>query len=243
MPPPSELSPQPRRRGLGDNAPKPPVKPGYCPDIHLTDEHPCAPSPPQIFNSSNTELWPLPWPAAAHEHHDFFPEWEHPPQKQQPQPQPQPQQHPTPLKPHHAEHGTSHSELTRLSTREYALRAADPSDFASAWEHSILPLLTDVIKKHCTGDFAVDVHNFPERSSEAVPRVIYVTLPADMNTAVLEPAVKDELERVVPERFGPVYLKFRKGDLLRSQWWYVSSFFFFVLSSLSLGVLRGVSGG
>jgi hypothetical protein len=89
------------------------------------------------------------------------------------------------------------------------------------WEHSILPLLSDLIKQHCTGDFAVDVHNFPERSSEAVPRVIYITLPADMNTALLEPAVRLELEHAVPERFNPVYLKFRKGDLQRSQWWYV----------------------
>jgi hypothetical protein len=89
------------------------------------------------------------------------------------------------------------------------------------WEHSILPLLSDLIKQHCTGDFAVDVHNFPERSAEAVPRVIYITLPADMDTAALEPAVRLELEHAVPERFNPVYLKFRKGDLQRSQWWYV----------------------
>lgn len=216
MPSPSELSSQPRRRGLGDRSPRPPVKPGYCHDIHLTDDHPCAPSPPQIFSSANTELWPPPSPAAAHEQHDFFLAWEHPAQKQcQQQHQ---QQHSVPLK-SHAGHGTSHSELTRLSNREYALRAADPSDFASVWEHKILPLLSDLIKKHCTGDFAVDVHNFPERSSEAVPRVIYITLPADMDTAALEPAVRSELEHAVPERFNPVYLKFRKGDLQKSQWW------------------------
>ncbi|KAH6628277.1 hypothetical protein F5144DRAFT_492650 [Chaetomium tenue] len=222
MPSPSEFSSQPRRRGLGDNSAKPPVKPGYCHDIHLTDDHPCAPSPPQIFSSTNAELWTHGWPATVHEHQDYFPEWEHPPQKhhqQSPQHQPQ-QQHPIPLKSHagHAGHGTSHTELTKLSGREYALRASDPSDFASVWEHSILPLLSELIKQHCTGDFAVDVHNFPERSAEAVPRVIYITLPADMDTAVLEPAVRGELARAVPERFGPVYLKFRKGDLQRSQW-------------------------
>lgn len=220
MPSPSELSSQPRRRGLGDNPPKAPIKPGYCPDIDPTDAHPCA--PPQIFSSSNTELWTQSWPAPAqeyHEHHDFFPEWEHPPQKQQQQHL----QHPIPLKSHQTGHGggTSHAELTRLSTRDYSLRAADPSDFASVWEHSILPLLSNLIKQHCTGDFAVDVHNFPERSAEAVPRVIYITLPADMDTAALEPAVRLELRHAVPERFNPVYLKFRKGDLQRSQWWYV----------------------
>lgn len=225
MPSPSELSSQPRRRGLGDSPPKPsPVKPGYYPDINLTDGHPCATSPPQIFSATNTELWTA---QAHHEHqeyHDFFPEWEHPPHKQyQHQHQRRQQQlQPIPLKSHTSHGGgTSHSELTRLSTRDYSLRTADPSDFASVWEHSILPLLSDLIKQHCTGDFAVDVHNFPERSADAVPRVIYITLPADMDTAALEPAVRSKLEQALPGRFNPVYLKFRKGDLQRSQWWYV----------------------
>lgn len=217
MAPPSELSSQPRRRGLGDSSSKPLVKPGYYLDISLTEDHPSAPSPPQIFNSANTELWT----ATAPEHQDYFLELEHPPQRHQHQQPPQQQHHhPIPIK-SHAGHGTSHAELTLLSAREYALRAADPSDFASVWEHSIVPLLSDVIKQHCTGDFAVDVHNFPERSAEAVPRVIYITLPADMDTAALEPAVRLKLQHAVPERFSPVYLKFRKGDLQKSHWWYV----------------------
>ncbi|KAK4041986.1 hypothetical protein C8A01DRAFT_44964 [Parachaetomium inaequale] len=209
MPAPSKLSSHARRRGLGDCPSKPAVKPGYCPDIHLTDDHPCAPPlPPQIFSSSNTELWP----ATPGEHHDFFPAWERPP-KQQHQRLTPPASHTT--------QGTSHAELTRLSTREYALRAADPSDFASAWENSIMPLLSDLLQKHCTGDFAVDVHNFPEMSSEAVPRVIYITLSTDGDTTTLEQTVRAELARAVPEQFNPVYLKFRKGGLRRSTstWW------------------------
>lgn len=67
----------------------------------------------------------------------------------------------------HTTHSTSHPELTRLSTRSYTLRDTDPSDFASTWEKYIMPLLSDLLQKHCTGDFAIDVHNFPEVSSEA----------------------------------------------------------------------------
>jgi hypothetical protein len=79
-----------------------------------------------------------------------------------------------------------------------------------------MPLLSDLLQKHCTGDFAVDVHNFPEMSSDAVPRVIYITLSTEGDTTSLEQTVRAELARAVPEQFNPVYLKFRKGGLRRS---------------------------
>jgi hypothetical protein len=206
---------QTRRRGLGDRISKPGTKPGYSPDLHLTDDHPCAPSSPfQVFTPSNTGLWSQCWPATAHEHHDIFPAWEHPPIQQQQQ------QHLT-FPTAHSSHGTSHSELNRLSTRDYSLRASDPADFASAWENSIVPLLTDLLQKHCSCDFAVDVHNFPEMSSSAVPRVIYITLSGDADTAALEQTIRAELGMAVPERFNPVYLKFRRGGVRKSQWWCV----------------------
>ncbi|KAH6632465.1 hypothetical protein F5144DRAFT_574153 [Chaetomium tenue] len=105
----------------------------------------------------------------------------------------------------------SPSDLALLSKRKYALRATDPFDFASAWEHSILPLiLNELIKEQCT-EFAINVHNFPGQSSEAVRRVIYITLPADMDTAALEPAVSSQLEHVVPAHFEPLDLEFLKG--------------------------------
>jgi hypothetical protein len=208
---------QTRRGGLGDRISKPGTKPGYSPDLHLTDDHPCAPSSPfQVFTPSNAELWSQCWPATAHEHHDFFLAWEHPPiQEQQQQ-----QQHLT-SPTAHPSHGTSHSELNHLSTRPYSLRASDSADFASAWENKIVPLLTDLLQKNCSCDFAVDVHNFPEMSSAAVPRVIYITLSGDADTTALEQTIRAELGMAVPERFNPVYLKFRRGGVRKSQWWYV----------------------
>ena len=71
-------------------------------------------------------------------------------------------------------------------------------------------------------------HNFPELSSSAVPRVIYITLsgssPVTTDTASLEATIRAELTQAIPARFNPVYLKFRRsaasGPLLqRAHWW------------------------
>lgn len=55
-------------------------------------------------------------------------------------------------------------------------------------------------------------------SSDAVPRVIYITLSGDADTTGLEQSIGSELRRAVPERFSNVYLKFRKGAVRRSYW-------------------------
>jgi hypothetical protein len=60
-----------------------------------------------------------------------------------------------------------------------------------------------------------------------VPRVIYITLsgsPVTSDTASLEATIRAELTQAIPERFNPVYLKFRRsaasGPLLqRAHWW------------------------
>ena len=52
------------------------------------------------------------------------------------------------------------------------------------------------------------MHNFPGQSGEAVRRVIYITLSANMDTAALEPAVRSQLEHAVPGHFNPLYLEF-----------------------------------
>ncbi|KAK3335452.1 hypothetical protein B0T19DRAFT_447108 [Cercophora scortea] len=113
---------------------------------------------------------------------------------------------------------TSQAELNRLSSRPYSARASDAGDFASIWESAVVPVLTELLQKHSNSDFAVDVHNFPEMSSEAVPRVIYITLTdgADLD---FEQLIRGELTRAVPSRFNPVYLKFRKGSVQKSSWW------------------------
>ena len=151
--------------------------------------------------------------------------------------------------------GTTHTELSRLSSRPYSVRASDPSDFASAWEENIVPLLTKILQ-HYASDFAVDVHTFPEMASSeaaAVPRVIYITLqqpnpsfeggsPKGLEKQLqLEQAIRSELSHVVPERFAPVYVKFRTGEgLWRSNWWYVTFLFFYLL--LGWGVVGRVGG-
>ncbi|AEO65650.1 uncharacterized protein THITE_2143328 [Thermothielavioides terrestris NRRL 8126] len=203
---------QPRRRALGDDAPKP-AKLECAPELQLDDDHPAAPSCPPVFTPTNANLWAQCWAtdtATPLEHHDFFRICECPPQKVR-------------SGTHSSEHRapvTSHDELNHLSSRPYSLRVSDPADFASAWETSIIPLLTDLLQKLCTCDFAVDVHNFPEMSSDAVPRVIYITLSggSDADTSDLEQSISAELRRLVPDRFNPVYLKFRRGVMRRS-WW------------------------
>lgn len=83
----------------------------------------------------------------------------------------------------------------------------------------MIPVLTDLLRRYCgESDFAVDVHNFPEMSSDAVPRVIYITLAKYLDPAQ-EQIIRNELEQVVPARFNPLYLKFRNGTLRRSGSW------------------------
>jgi hypothetical protein len=60
-----------------------------------------------------------------------------------------------------------------------------------------------------------------------VPRVIYITIsgsPVTTDTASLEATIRAELTQAIPERFNPVYLKFRRsaasGPLLQRAHWY-----------------------
>ncbi len=217
-----------RRHGPGDRPSKPPTKHSYSPDLNLTDDHPCAPSIPlaPVFIPSEAETWSrsgTPGPPFHPEHHGPSPEWEHPPQLATP-----PTANPGDTK-SQTTTATTHAELTRLSARAYALRASDPTDFASAWETSIVPRLTDLLQKHCPSDFAVDVHNFPERSSEAVPRVIFITLSGgsssditsnDTDTStpspLLEATIQASLAQTVPPQFQPLTAQFRRGSTRRS---------------------------
>jgi hypothetical protein len=75
------------------------------------------------------------------------------------------------------------------------------------WETLLVPLLGDLLKKHCTGDFGIDVHGFPEASTETVARVIYITLDGD--TTTLEQTICAELAIIIPESFS-VDLKFQR---------------------------------
>ena len=164
MPVPSKVA-HPDRRGLGDYPPRPAVKPSYSPNINLTDTHRCASPTPvpvdSVFTQANEELW-SDCPAPV-EHHDLLPTREHPPQKKQRH------QHQTP-----PTHGTSHEELTRLSARPYDIRASDPSDFASTWESSIVPLLTDLLQKRKSSPSRVQVVNSLGRvaSRAFVPKLL-----------------------------------------------------------------------
>ncbi|KAL2136019.1 hypothetical protein VTI74DRAFT_5906 [Chaetomium olivicolor] len=82
-----------------------------------------------------------------------------------------------------------------------------------------MPLLADILQRHCTGDFAVDVHNFPEMSRDAVPRAIYITLPAEIDDTKLEETIRSALTQALPEEFRPVHLEFRRGEFGKSTWW------------------------
>ncbi|KAK3363315.1 hypothetical protein B0T25DRAFT_513360 [Lasiosphaeria hispida] len=109
-------------------------------------------------------------------------------------------------------------ELGHLSSRSYSVRVSDPNDFASVWESTVVPLITELLHKYGTSSFAVDVHNFPEMSGEAVPRVVYATLPVPLDPAAQQD-IRTELGRAVPSRFNPIFLKFRSGSVRKSSWW------------------------
>ena len=131
----------------------------------------------------------------------------------------------------HTSHQITHSDLARLSSRPYSIRVSDPSDFASIWETVVVPRLVDLLQRHRMSEFAVDVHNFPEISSQAVPRIIHIALqhPNSINAETgshesesLEQAIQSELTRIVPGRFAPLYVQFERGiRIQKSNWWYV----------------------
>lgn len=194
-----------RQRGLGvDYCSRQPSKPGYCPDLELTEDHPCTPSlprlPQQPLFSASAELFDK-YPSPV-DHADSIHQFAGESSSSSSQ-------------------KTSQEELSRLSSRPYSTRILDQADFASVWESTVVPLLTDLLQRHCESDFAVDVHNFPEVSSDAVPRVIYITLAGPVDSE-FEQTIRDELSRAVPARFNPLYLKFRKGSVQktgRDSWW------------------------
>ena len=86
-------------------------------------------------------------------------------------------------------------------------------------------------------DIAVEVHNFPERSREAVPRVLSITLwgiassdttNTDTDTSallpLLEATIQAELAQTVPSQVQPLSLQVRRGSMRRSNtttnsWW------------------------
>jgi len=115
--------------------------------------------------------------------------------------------------------GTSEAELTVLSSREYSVRASDPNDFASVWE-SMIPALSTLLGDCCKGFFAINVLSFPERSSEAVPRVIYITSEDSMGS-VAEHEIGSKIGRAILPKFNPIYLKFAQGSVEKSGWWLV----------------------
>ncbi|KAK4162041.1 hypothetical protein QBC43DRAFT_90615 [Cladorrhinum sp. PSN259] len=173
-------------------------KPGYSPNLELNGDNPCALSFPHIpqypvFTSSLEIFHQYPSPIQQTDWVRRLTQ-ESPSSAQQ----------------------TSSTELSRLSSRPYSLRAYDQADFASVWESTVIPLLTDLLQRYCASDFAVDVHNFPEVSSEAVPRVIYITLSTTSVDPLFEQLIRNELACAVPTRFNPLYLKFRKGTVQKT---------------------------
>ncbi|KAK4659939.1 hypothetical protein QC762_114720 [Podospora pseudocomata] len=189
--------------GLGRYAENPDLgKLKYCPDIQLNEEHPSVPFMPPVpsFNGANDVWSSFPRPIEKND-------WvrritgEQPPARVGESSQ------------------TSQAELGRLSSRSYSLRVGDSNDFASVWESIVIPALTDLLQQYCDSDFAVDVHNFPELSTDAVPRVIYITL-SDHVDSSFEETIRTELAHAVPTHFHPIYLKFRRGGPQRSgMWW------------------------
>lgn len=186
MPAPSKPT-QARRRALGDGVSKL-TKPDYSPELQLNDDHPCAPSFPPVFTPTNADLWSDCWAAETLtplKRHGSPVAGERPPQKRQPITNAFKETAP----------GISHGELNRLSQRAYSLRASDASDFASAWETSIVPLLHGILQQHYIGDFAIDVHNFPgTRGSLAFCHLRVLEAPCGFRTVTSPP----ELPSVPP---------------------------------------------
>lgn len=121
--------------------------------------------------------------------------------------EPEPKSTEAPQKTTTANKGQSRADIERLSSRPYAVRVADPEDFASVWETSVVPLVTDILKENVDCDYSVDVHNYPELKSKSVHRVIFVTLPVDISDD-LRVRMQAELAKKIPPRFQGTYLQF-----------------------------------
>ncbi|KAB5560220.1 hypothetical protein GE09DRAFT_1188577 [Coniochaeta sp. 2T2.1] len=74
--------------------------------------------------------------------------------------------------------GQSLARIHELSDRPYVERMVDKADFAYAWENIILPPILEILDEYEKMPFSIGVHNFPDISTNPVPRVIYITLPA-----------------------------------------------------------------
>jgi hypothetical protein len=132
------------------------------------------------------------------------------PREQSPAAQPKPQS---------AEHkkaspminGRSQADGSRLSAQPLAQPVADePKDLAHSWEHTVVPLLTDILKENVKGDFSVDIHNYPELKvkSRTAPRAIRITTVSDSLPSDLQDRIRKELAKKVPPRFQETYLQF-----------------------------------
>jgi hypothetical protein len=108
------------------------------------------------------------------------------------------------------------SVIQELSERPYSVRVADPNDFAHAMENAVGPALVSTLDHHFE-DYSVDVHIFPEESTEAVPREIHVRVDNKI-TPGLEEKIRHEVANTMPARFHPVHVHFCQGNLQKTSW-------------------------
>ncbi|RKU45172.1 hypothetical protein DL546_006618 [Coniochaeta pulveracea] len=106
--------------------------------------------------------------------------------------------------------GHPHADRERLLARPHAEDVSHvPKDLPHSWEHTVEPLLRDILKKHVKGDFSIDVHDYPELKvkSKTAPRVIRVTVSNPVSTD-LQDGIQKELAKKVPPSFQETYLQF-----------------------------------
>ncbi len=109
-------------------------------------------------------------------------------------------------------HSIPFSSLVALSSRPYSARVADPTDFASLWETTLVPWLR-VMLEGFLGDVSVDVHAGPCPTTAAVERVILVSFAfpcaAEGNkeaAGALRHTLREGLAERVPAPFQPLRL-------------------------------------
>jgi hypothetical protein len=115
---------------------------------------------------------------------------------------------------------TSEVELTTLSERDYPVRVSDPNDFPCVWE-SLVSTFATLLSNQLSGDFAINVFTYPEASSKAIPRVIYITSEEETMDSALEEEITASLVDAIPPKFDPIYLKFEQGRGENIGWRYV----------------------
>ncbi|ORY55309.1 uncharacterized protein BCR38DRAFT_491219 [Pseudomassariella vexata] len=92
--------------------------------------------------------------------------------------------------------------------RSYAARIADPNDFASVWEHRIVPLIKRLLKE----SFKAKVSTYQEKFRQSVHIIIFITL-KQLLSGEEQAEIRGKLMNGIPESFSDIKVEFLTGNV------------------------------